>query len=354
MIGGAPRRLHPVAWWVWAIGLAVVAARATDLVVLLVVAAVAAWVVVERREPAGLSILLGFLAIGVFALVLRLLMAVVFGGGTAYGPVVLTLPQVRLPEWAGQLRLGGEVTRGALTYALLEGTRLAVMLVCLGAANALAGPRRLLRHVPATLYDVGTALVVALSYGPELVRDAMRVRAARTLRGRSGRGIREIGRMILPVVAGALDRSLHLAASMESRGYGRAGRGGVRRQRRATWLSVAGVTGVLVGVYGLLDAQTAVGVAAPLVIGGVTLTGGALLFGGAGDRRSQYRRDPWAGAEWLVLALGIGAATAVLLAAALVDARLLAASLLPIVTVGAVLAAGLAGALTPEHPGSAR
>lgn len=345
---GVPRQLHPVAWWIWSIGLAVVAARATDVLLLLVVAGVVSWVVVERREPGGLSILLGFLAIGVFALIVRLVMTVVLGGGVVHGPVVLSLPQIGLPAWAGRLRLGGDVTLGALTHALLEAARLAVMLACLGAANALAGPRRLLRHVPATLYDVGTALVVALSYAPELVRDAGRVRAARTLRGRSGRGVREIGLMTLPVVAGALERSLQLAASMESRGYGRAGSKGVRRQRHATWCSVAGVVGVLIGVYGLLDAATSPALAAPLVIVGVALSAGALLLGGAGDRRTQYRRDPWSAPEWFVTALGVGAAAVVLLAS------LWWQHPTPLLTVCAVLIAGLAGALTPPHPAGLR
>ncbi|WP_284303340.1 hypothetical protein [Mobilicoccus caccae] len=92
--------------------------------------------------------------------------------------------------------------------------------------------------------------------------------------------------MALPVVAGALERSLQLAASMESRGYGRAGRGGVRRQRRATWCSVAGIVGVCVGVFGLLDARTPVAVAAPLVGAGLVLAVGALALGGASDRRT--------------------------------------------------------------------
>lgn len=346
----SPRPVHPIAWWIWAIALAVVASRATDVLLMVVIVAVVIWVVLERREPGGLSILVGFLAIAALALVVRLVMTVVLGGGVVQGPVVMTLPELRLPAWAGRLRLGGEVTLGALQHSLLEAMRLAVMLACLGAANALAGPRRLLRHVPATLYDVGTALVVALSYAPELVRDAGRVRAARTLRGRSGRGVREVGQMILPVVAGALERSLQLAASMESRGYGRAGARGVRRQRQATWCSVAGVVGVLIGAYGLLDAGTSPALAAPLVVIGAAMTAGALLFGGASDRRTQYRRDPWAGPEWLVTALALGA-VAVILLTVLAD---LSPAVAPVLAVGAVLLCGLAGALTPPHPAGVR
>lgn len=343
------RAVHPVAWWLWAVALAVAAARADDVLVLLLVAAVAVWVTVERGEPGGLTILAGFFVIGVVALVLRLVMTVLLGGGVVEGPVVLSLPELRLPAWAGRLRLGGDVTRGALTASLIEATRLAVMLLCLGAANALAGPRRLLRHVPATLYDVGTALVVALSYAPELVRDAGRVRVARSLRGGSGRGLREVGTMALPVVAGALERSLQLAASMESRGYGRAGRGGVRRQRRATWCSVAGIVGVCVGVFGLLDARTPVAVAAPLVGAGLVLAVGALALGGASDRRTPHRPDPWQTPETVVVALGVLAALAV---GATAGDGVTPGSTIHVLVVGATLLAGLAGVLTPPRPAS--
>ena len=348
---GVSRPLHPAAWWVWAIGLAVAASRAGDVLTLLVIAGVAAWVTIERGEPGGLTILGGFLVMGLFALVLRLVMTVVFGGGIVEGPVLFSLPEIRLGPWAGNLRIGGDVTTGGFTYALVEALRLTVMLLCLGSANALAGPRRLLRHIPATLYDVGTALVVGLSYAPELVRDAMRVQSARTLRGHSGLGVREVGTMTLPVVAGALERSLHLAASMESRGYGRAGRAGVSRQRQATACSVLGLVGVVVGVFGLLDARTPPTVAAPLVALGLALAVGALALGGAGDRRTQYRRDPWRASETTVVVLGLITAGVVTTISARGEVAL--ASTPHLLLVGAVLLAGLAGGLTPTR-GDAR
>ena len=86
------------------------------------------------------------------------------------------------------MRLGGPVSLESLLYAAYDGLRLAAILACLGAANALASPRRLLRYLPATLYDVGTAIVVGLTFAPQLLSDARAVRAARTLRGHDGRG----------------------------------------------------------------------------------------------------------------------------------------------------------------------
>ena len=64
------------------------------------------------------------------------------------------------------------------------------MLACIGAANSLASPARLLASVPAALYEVGVAVVVAMTFAPQLVGDVARVRTARRLRGRPDRGVR--------------------------------------------------------------------------------------------------------------------------------------------------------------------
>ena len=158
------------------------------------------------------------------------------------------------------------------------------MLACIGAANALASPRRLLRYVPATLYEVGTALVVALTYAPQLVDDARRVRAARRLRGRSGRGPRELARLAVPVLDSALERSLDLAASMESRGYGRSVHRDARSRRPATALTLVGLGGVVAGVYGLLDGGSAPLLGLPLLLVGSAAATASLLSVPAASR----------------------------------------------------------------------
>ena len=190
-----PRLLHPVAWWVWGVGLAAAASRTTNPFLLLLIGAVAAWVVLERRELGASNAFAGFLVIGLVAVGLRVLMAALLGGGVTGRVVLFRLPEVPLPAWTAGVRLGGAVTLEGVLAAAYDGLRLAAILACLGATNVLASPRRLLRYVPATLYDVGTAVVVALTYAPQMVEDAGRVRAARRLRGHSGRGLREMARL---------------------------------------------------------------------------------------------------------------------------------------------------------------
>ena len=310
-----PRLLHPVAWWVWAVGLATAASRTTNPLLLVLAVAVAGYVVSARRESGAASPFGAFLRLGLAVIALRVVAEVLLGGGIGGRTVLFTLPEVPLPAASGGLRIGGQVTLEELLAAVYDGARLAAVLACVGAANALASPRRLLRHVPATLYEIGTALVVALTYAPQLVEDARRVRAARRLRGRAGRGPREMARLAVPVLEGALDRSLHLAASMESRGYGRSVHRTVRGRRAATTLSLVGLSGVVAGLYGVLDAGSPPLLGLPLLLAGAVTSGLSLVVGARRDPRSRYRPDPWALPEWVVAGSGVLGAALVVLAA---------------------------------------
>lgn len=309
-----PRRVHPVAWWLWAAGLATAASRTDNPLLLLAVVAVAVLVVALREDPHADAPLTMFLVLGLVAIGLRVGLSIVLGGGVTGQVVLVTLPEVPLPEAAGSLRLGGPVTLEGVLAALWQGLQLAAMLAAIGAANALASPRRLLRYVPATLYDVGTAVVVALSFAPRMVVDARAVRTARRLRGHDGRGPRELARTMVPVLEAAFDRSLDLAASMEARGYGRHTRAG-GTPRWSGVVTVVGLIGLVAGLYGLLDGSAASAFGWPLLVLGVLVSAGALLLGSRHDTRTRYRRDPWGWPEWgVTLAGGIPALTLITLA----------------------------------------
>ena len=66
-----------------------------------------------------------------------------------------------LPEWAGGISLLGPVETHGLLHAFSGAVALAAIIVCFGAANALANPKRALRSVPSALYDVSVAVVIA-------------------------------------------------------------------------------------------------------------------------------------------------------------------------------------------------
>ncbi|WP_432972198.1 CbiQ family ECF transporter T component [Dactylosporangium sp. CA-233914] len=358
-MGRLPRAVHPGAWWLWALGLATAASRTTNPIVLALIMAAAGYVVARRRSDAPWALAFRlYLLLGALIVASRLLFRIIFGGGGGTH-VLVTLPEIPLPAWAAGIRVFGPVAAEELLGGLYDGLRLAAMLVCLGAANALANPKRLLKLVPATLYEAGTAVIVALSVAPQLAESVLRVRRARRLRGGAGKGARALRAILLPVLADALDRSLTLAAAMDSRGYARAGTT-PRPVRVATGvLVVAGLLGVCIGVYGLLDATTPRALGLPVLAAGGAVAAAGLLLGGRRVQRTRYRPDPWRWPETLTALAGVGAG-ALLFASAAVDPANLYPSLSPLTwpqlgllpALAVAVAAGPAW-LTPPPPTSA-
>src|SRR4051794_20606348 len=267
-----PRDLHPVAWWVWALGLATAATFTTNPYLLLLLIAVACLAVAARRsaQPWADSFRL-YLWLGVAIVVLRVLFRLLLGGGDG-GRVLLYLPGIPLPHWTLGLRLLGPVTQESLLAGLYDGLRLAAIVICVGSANALANPKRLLRSVPPALYEIGSALVVAVTVLPQLADSVRRVRAAQTLRGGDSGRVRRLRRVIVPVLEDALERSLALAAGMDTRGYGRSS-GATPRERRTTGgLMLLGLVALCLGVYGGLDQTTPSWLGRPMLVLGALVS----------------------------------------------------------------------------------
>lgn len=354
--GLLPRYLHPGAWWLWAVGLATAASRTTNPLLLGLVVAVAGFVATARRPATPWGSSYGaFVRLGLVIVAIRVVMGALFGV-TQGSTVLFTLPEVPLPGWASGVRLGGPVTLEATLAAAYDGMRLAAVIVCVGAANALVPPTRLLRAVPAALYEVGVAVVVALTLAPQLVRSTGRVREARRLRGHAHRGLRGLRGVAVPVLEGALERSLDLAAAMDSRGYGRRAAVPPAVRRTTGALVLGGLLGVCAGVYGLLDAGSPPVLGLPLLGGGLLLAAAGSYVAGRRVRRTRYRPDPWALPEWVTAASGATAA-ACTVAAALAGSAALEPSVsplvwpqLPLLPVAGVLVALLPAVATPRPP----
>ena len=303
--GRLPRDLHPVAWWLWAIGLATAASLTTNPLLLILLVAGAAVVVAARRsdQPWADSFRL-YLWLGATIVVVRVLFRIVFGG-IETGHVLVDLPTVPLPDWVAGVQLLGPVTRESLLAGLYDGLRLAAIVVCVGAANALANPKRLLASVPAALYEIGTSLVVAVTIFPQLADSARRVRAAQDLRGGPSGRIGRLRRFLVPVLEDALERSLALAAGMDARGYGRAGTA-TRRERRLTGvLLLTALGGICVGTYAVLDTTAPRALAMPMLGAGSVVAVVGLVSAGRRVERTRYRPDPWRVEELVVSASGL-------------------------------------------------
>lgn len=354
--GQLPRLLHPGAWWLWALGLATAASRTTNPLLLALVVAVAGYVVVARRSPTPWAGAYGvFLRLGLVIVVIRVVMGALFG--VSQGTTVLfTLPELPLPGWFSGVRLGGPVTAEMIVAALYDGLRLAAVIICVGAANALVTPTRLLRCVPAALYEVGVAVVVALTLAPQLISSAGRVREARRLRGRAERGFKALRGIAVPVLAGALEHSLELAAAMDSRGYGRRATVHPAVRRTAAALTLAGLLGVCAGLYGLLDAGSPPLLGLPLLGLGLVLAGAGTVSAGRMVQRTRYRPDPWALAEWVTVAAGATAAATAIIVGVMDPEALIAPVVplawptLPVVPALGILVGLIPAVVTPPPP----
>ena len=349
-----------MAWWLWAGGLAAAAMATTNPLLLLLILAVLGLVVANRRTEAPWARAFRYyflLAVGVVAI--RVVLRSVFASPAGPGDhIVLHLPQLPTPSWYSGVQIGGPVSLEATLSAAYDGLRLACLLCCLGAANALANPKRALRVLPGALYEMGVAVVVAISIAPQLVESLQRVRLARRLRADSASRWHGMRSLVIPVVEDAFERSLRLAAAMDSRGYGRSGPASAGSRRLTGALMVTGMAGLCVGAYGLLDAS------APRALGLPTLAAGAVLSVlalAAGSRRvttTSYRPDPWRLAEWLVA--GCGLVPGVLLTAGVGGAALnppvspLQWPPLPLGAVAAIAVAALAAVAAPPPPVSRR
>ncbi len=305
-----PRSLHPVAWWLWALGLATAATRTTNPILLATILAVAGLVVAARRGSAPWARAFRvYLILGLVVIAVRIVFRMVLGAAPegSDGHLLFRLPSVGLPDWMAGIHLGGRIEAEDVLAAAYDGLRLATMLCCVGAANALADPKRALRSLPGALYEIGVAVVVALTVAPQMIESGQRVLPARRLRGESGGRYRLLHRLVLPVLQDALARSLALAAAMESRGYGRTRPAAARIRHTSAGLVVAGLIALAVGGYGVLNsAGGSYGLPALLV--GVGCCCAGLYLGGRRQVRTRYRPDRWQLPEWVAAVSGALAA----------------------------------------------
>ncbi|MER7520765.1 energy-coupling factor transporter transmembrane component T [Streptomyces sp. NPDC126499] len=314
--------LHPGAWWLWALGLAVAASRTTNPLLLGLLVGVAGYVVAARRTDAPWARSYGaFVKLGLFVVALRVGFSLVLGSPIPGSYELFTLPEVPLPDWARGVRIGGRVTAEQVVFAVYDGLKLATLLICVGAANALASPARLLKSLPGALYEAGVAVVVAMTFAPNLVVDVVRLRTARRLRGRPTGGLKALLQIGLPVLEGALERSVAVAASMDARGYGRTARVPASVRRTTNVLTLGGLLGVCAGSYGLLAAQGA-SYGLPLLVAGLLAAVAGLRLGGRRAVRTRYRPDRWGARAWLVAGAGVAVAVAMIWAGAVAPGAL--------------------------------
>ena len=249
--------VHPTTWWAIAVTLAIVAGSAASLIQTVTIAISAVALILLFREDAPWARSLGFyLTIALAVVVIRVIFRIVFSFSAAGDAVLIELPRLQVNFGLGAIELLGNVSTTALMSALLDGSRLAAIILAIAVANTLANPRKLLKSAPGALYEIATSVSVALNLAPQLIESFARVRRARSLRGQPPKKSRLSG-LLIPVLEDTLDRSLLLAASMDARGFGRRTAQQNGEILLARLLGLAALLLNLIGVFILLSGLSA-------------------------------------------------------------------------------------------------
>lgn len=246
-------RVHPTTWWLLAIVLAVIAGTANSLWQTATISALAITLILLFRENAAWTRSLGFyIALAAAVIVIRILFRMVFSFSSDEDQIFFQLPALTLNLGLGEINLFGNISIRSIMGALLDGSRLAAIILAVAIANTLANPKKLLKSAPGALYEIATSVSVAINLAPQLIESFNRVRRAQSLRGRSKR-TGQLAGILIPVLEDTLDRSLLMAASMDARGFGRRSAQSAAELVAARAIGLGALVLNLVGIFILLS-----------------------------------------------------------------------------------------------------
>lgn len=217
--------------------------------------------------------------------------------------VLFTLPEA----WPV---IGGPVTLEALMWAALDAFSLLAVLAVFAAFSAGADYYAILRSIPPFMHQVGLITSIAITFVPKTIERFIEIREAQALRGHRVRRVGDLLPLIIPLLAGGMERSLNLAEAMEARGFSRDLGADKRLKPVISQLGLAiGLGLILVGGTIQAFASTIELVGWATVISGVIVIAIILWATGKGNRRVRYRRSVWRGRDTALSALSIGVTT---------------------------------------------
>ncbi len=298
MMAARVRPLDPRAWMIWAAAASVppLVGRNPWPLAATLLAVLGVWGVwgagapgVRWRPLLRLAIVFGVVSV-LFNLLTSHTGDIVLGGLPAHWPIV-----------------GGPLTLNALIYGLLGAVAILSLVGVSATLGATLDWSLAIRLLPERMAPLAVAGSVAWSYLPRTTTALAEIREAQMARGYRPRGLRDAAPLLMPLLAGGLERSLMTAEALEARAFGAplSPESAARPWQIASLLcgSVAGLTGAFCLALGLVAAAGALcGVAALAVAAGLISPRrpGAIL------RRTRYREPIWERPEWIVSAVSGG------------------------------------------------
>lgn len=282
---GEAGRVHALTWAWWALCAVTVIQLAPSPTYVALVIAIAALVVESHAEPGpfrrAFPVLIA--AATVFVLVRVVLTTLTTHAGA---DVLLTLPEFTLPRFFGGFTVGGTVEWPVVLRSAAEGFAVVGVVGAFAAFNAVVSHHQLVRAAPRVFHEIGLIVTVALAFVPSTMAAISAVRDADKART-GGRAVRRgrLLRLIVPVLESGMERAIHLAESMDARGFGHLT--ATRLERAAGWVAV-GSLAALAGAFAALVAQASVLAAALGGLGFGALVGSVVVASRA-SRRPRYR-----------------------------------------------------------------
>lgn len=295
---------HPGTWWIAGLALAISASLSSNLYALIGISALAMLTVWLCRDDSPWSKSITFyLQLGALVVLLRVLFRIIFNLADATQDIFLRLPSLSIDLGLGNsLHLLGPISYISIHAALVDGFRLAAIILSVGMANSLANPRKLLRATPGALYEIATAVSIAINLAPQLIASLKQVRRARGLRGHS-KGIKSLTGIVIPVLEDTIEQSMQLAASMSARGFGRKtnqSKNKLRLTRIAAFLTLTLLT---IGIAMLLFSPTEQQVDLLVLLSGIIFASITLKLSSARSNRTKFIVQHWQWADGMILVL---------------------------------------------------
>lgn len=293
--------LNALTWWLTSLAMLLSASITSNVFIQL---GIVGFSLITAAFSRGLRAIKLYLWLMLFVFATRLLFAFLFNFDSDSTDIAYEFPafMVNLGP-LGKFTLLGNLSNVALQSALSQGLKLVAIIASIALANSMANPRKLLKLTPAAFYDFAAALSVAFNLIPQLAQSIERVSKAQRIRNEKRRNF---GSIIVPVLEDALNSSMNLAASMDSRGFGRKPETTraitvlLRCLNAFALLAIAAASYLLLGAG---DSQLAAWVLIALAVAAVAVN---LIVAAKLSVRTQVSKLKFKFADYLALVLAFG------------------------------------------------
>ena len=221
--------------------------------------------------------------------------------------------------------IGGPLTLNALAYGLASGLALFTLVLIGTTVGSLLNWMDLFHALPHRLAPVAVAGSVAWAFLPQTAVAFGQIRESQEMRGHRVRGVRSVLPLIVPLLAGALERALGTAEALEARGFGASApaRETARTSsgRRLGTATIVAMLLLLTGAAGVLSGRAGAGAGA-IALGALLFIAVLVVPDSRGLRRTRYRRPRWTWRATAIAALAAVSAVSTLIAIWLVPESL--------------------------------